>query len=626
MISHNRQVGKYTITRLIAKGGMGKIYQAKHPTLNRDIILKKLTLAGNRAVTERFKREAELMIDFREDRIVQVYDHFREGHSYYIAMEYVDGISLAALIERERYLPNEISLMIFLEICRALKYAHDKGVIHRDIKPENILISKNGEVKLTDFGIATSKSFHSENLTKNLVLGTPSYMSPEQINNTSNVDKRADIYSLGVLLYKMVTGKCPYPGNMNPETVNRICRGIYRTPRKVNPKISQFIQRIIVRSMQNKASRRYRDLSEIISRIEAYLKYSSSPVIHDILKNYISHNSTSSSTKVSDSNLIKTRHTGKAVVAVVCVALILALGTGTALLWKRGYYHEIISTETHGSIVINIKSSKQAFNRTVVLIEKKNENIYTEAKQVSASYNNIDKIYTTGRIYLPKGEYRLRSTVNGSVQYNDFNISPISIQRKEKAVLRPENVEIIHNPVQPAPLRIYFKVYDSVNGTDLTENAAVYILTKKKKIIINNGKTGNTPLLSGEEHEFLIKHNGYAEKKVTYNTLPHEQEIHITARLDPVPGKLSISGNTSDISISLNNSSYYYHPVRREKVALGTIQNDTKELVLAPGSYFISAAWNNIQEIAEVEILPEKMSTLQVICNKKSGKISITEI
>src|SRR4030042_1506442 len=183
------RVGKYIVTERIARGGMGEILKARHPTLNRDVILKRLAFSSKGGVIERFKREAQLQIDFRHDNIVQVFDHFKEGLSYYIVMEYVDGISLDALIEKNRYLPNEIALLIFYQIAKALKYAHDKDVIHRDIKPANVLISREGIVKLTDFGIATSKDLHEKNLTKEVTLGTPAYMSPEQISDTKNVDK-----------------------------------------------------------------------------------------------------------------------------------------------------------------------------------------------------------------------------------------------------------------------------------------------------------------------------------------------------------------------------------------------------------------------------------------------------
>ena len=291
MSSETNMVGKYLITAKIAEGGMGAIYKAKHPTLNRTVILKRLTLKKNAAITERFKREAELMIDFRNDNIVQVYDHFKEGNSYYIAMEYVDGVSLGDLIEKRRYIPNEIAMLIFREICKALKYAHDKTVIHRDIKPENVLISKDGEVKLTDFGIATSKDTEDDGLTSvGMTLGTPAYMSPEQILNTKSVDNRADIYSMGVVLYKMVTGKSPFPSNFTPDAITQINKGEYVYPRKINPRISPLLQKVIKKAMHHKFKKRYKDLQNIIDIFSKDLKkkYNDQETINNTIKAYLS--------------------------------------------------------------------------------------------------------------------------------------------------------------------------------------------------------------------------------------------------------------------------------------------------------------------------------------------------
>ena len=151
-----KKIGKYELIGKIAQGGMGALYTAKHPTLERVVLLKKLAIHGGGQVVERFKREARLMMDLNSERIAQVYDHFKEGPNYYIVEEYVDGVSLDALIRKERYLGNDAAMLIFYEVCRGLKFAHDRQVIHRDIKPGNILISGHGEVKLADFGIATS--------------------------------------------------------------------------------------------------------------------------------------------------------------------------------------------------------------------------------------------------------------------------------------------------------------------------------------------------------------------------------------------------------------------------------------------------------------------------------------
>jgi len=172
------KIGKYEIIEKIGQGGMGAVLKAKHPTLDRYIIIKQLTISKPNVI-ERFKREARIMLDLRDDHIVQVFDHFKEGKYFYIAMEYVDGLSLDELIDDKRYLSNEAAVIIFSEICKGLKHAHDKGIIHRDIKPANVLISKNGSLKLTDFGIAISKKEVESNLTREgSTLGSPAYMSP----------------------------------------------------------------------------------------------------------------------------------------------------------------------------------------------------------------------------------------------------------------------------------------------------------------------------------------------------------------------------------------------------------------------------------------------------------------
>ena len=230
------QIGKYRVLSLIAEGGMGAVYKAEHPTLNRFVALKKLSLRGSASFAERFRREARIMMDFKNERIVDVYDHFKEKSSYYIVEEYVDGVSLDRLIRRDRYLPDQTALLIFLECCRALKYAHDQGVVHRDIKPANILISRSGQVKLSDFGIATSTEGEEETLTREgMTLGTLPYMAPEQIRNSRNVDRRADIYAMGAMLYEMVTGKSPFPRSFTPETVHLIQKGKYLPPGQAQP-------------------------------------------------------------------------------------------------------------------------------------------------------------------------------------------------------------------------------------------------------------------------------------------------------------------------------------------------------------------------------------------------------
>ena len=202
-MSAKEMIDKYEVISKLCEGGMSAVYKAVHPTLNRNVIIKQLKVRGSAAFVERFKREARIMMDFRNEHIVQVYDHFKAGSSYYLVMEFVDGTNLESIIKEKKFIPNEMAVIIFSEICKALKYAHDKDVIHRDIKPSNILISKEGVVKLVDFGIAMSKEDSEDGLTSaGMAIGTPAYMSPEQIADTKNVDKRTDIYSMGVMFTK----------------------------------------------------------------------------------------------------------------------------------------------------------------------------------------------------------------------------------------------------------------------------------------------------------------------------------------------------------------------------------------------------------------------------------------
>ena len=191
------KIGKYPVEEKIAEGGMGAVFKGLHPTLEQPVVLKKLTLNNSEHLTERFRREAKIMIEFSHENIVRVYDHFKQASSYYIVQEFVDGCSVDILLKRERYLDINVGLYIFYHACLALQYAHNRQVIHRDIKPANIMVSRNGEIKLVDFGIAQADS-EEDALTKDgMTLGTPSYMAPEQFEDSRNVTCQADIYSLG---------------------------------------------------------------------------------------------------------------------------------------------------------------------------------------------------------------------------------------------------------------------------------------------------------------------------------------------------------------------------------------------------------------------------------------------
>lgn len=208
------------ILECLGRGGMGVVYKARQKSLNRLIALKLLApeRSDDPQFAARFEKEAHALAALNHSNIVSVYDFGRAGDFYFLLMEFVDGVNLRQLLQAKRLTPKE-ALSIVPPVCDALQCAHDHGIVHRDIKPENLLIDKSGTVKIADFGIA--KIVHSSHLAPRdepgasppeaarMPLGTPDYAAPEQYDNTVTTDHRADIYSLGVVLYEMLTGERP---------------------------------------------------------------------------------------------------------------------------------------------------------------------------------------------------------------------------------------------------------------------------------------------------------------------------------------------------------------------------------------------------------------------------------
>jgi len=202
------------ILECLGRGGMGAVYKARQPKLDRFVALKILTRSRDHGITDtefaaRFQQEARALARLNHPDIVAVYDFGEAGGYHYLLMEYVDGLTLRQLLQAHKLSPEQ-ALSIVPKICAALQFAHERGIVHRDIKPENILLDKQGQVKIADFGIA--KILGTQAVDRSLtgakdVIGTPHYMAAEQIEKAAKVDHRADIYSLGVVFYEMLTGE-----------------------------------------------------------------------------------------------------------------------------------------------------------------------------------------------------------------------------------------------------------------------------------------------------------------------------------------------------------------------------------------------------------------------------------
>jgi serine/threonine protein kinase len=245
------------ILELIGRGGMGAVYKARQPSLDRLVALKILPpgVAGGAGFAERFTREARALARLGHPNIVAVYDFGQAGGMPYFVMEYVDGLNLRELERGGKMTPRE-ALQIVPQICQALQFAHDEGIVHRDIKPENILLDKKGRVKIADFGIAKliGQTVSDAALTgAGDVVGTLHYMAPEQVEKPLTVDHRADIFSLGVVFYELLTGELPI--------------GKFAPPSQ-KAQVDVRLDEVVVRALQREPARRYQHVSELRTDVE----------------------------------------------------------------------------------------------------------------------------------------------------------------------------------------------------------------------------------------------------------------------------------------------------------------------------------------------------------------------
>jgi serine/threonine protein kinase len=253
------------IIELIGRGGMGAVYKARQKSLGRFVALKILAPqhAANPSFAERFSREAQALAELNHPNIVTVHDFGRAGEFYFLLMEHVDGVNLRQAMKAGRFTPEQ-ALAVVPSICEALQFAHDHGIVHRDIKPENLLLDKSGRLKIADFGLARIMGAgfdaasgvatpDSAGLTQESVLGTPQYMAPEQSLHPAQVDHRADIYSLGVVFYELLTGELPI--------------GKFEAPsRKVH--IDVRLDAIVLRALERTPELRYQTVGEMRTQVE----------------------------------------------------------------------------------------------------------------------------------------------------------------------------------------------------------------------------------------------------------------------------------------------------------------------------------------------------------------------
>lgn len=262
---------RYEILERIGTGGMAVVYKAKCHRLNRLVAVKilKADLAQDEDFRRRFNAESQAVAQLSHPNIVSVYDVSRGGDTEYIVMELIDGITLKQYMEKRGQLNWRESLHFITQIMRGLSHAHSRGIVHRDIKPQNIMVLRDGSVKVADFGIACLEN-SAQTLTQE-ALGSVHYISPEQARG-DRTDARSDIYSAGVVLYEMLTGRLPFEGDSAVSVAIQHLSSIPLAPREINPDIPEQMELICMKAMASDIDRRYDSADDMIADLEAFRK------------------------------------------------------------------------------------------------------------------------------------------------------------------------------------------------------------------------------------------------------------------------------------------------------------------------------------------------------------------
>jgi serine/threonine protein kinase/lipoprotein NlpI len=263
--------GKYQLEKKLGQGGMGAVYLAFDPALNRRVALKIMALKGQEAI-ERFQREARASAKLKHPNITPVYEVGTQSKYHYFTMEYVEGASLDSQIQSKKLNPKRTAEVI-RDIASALDYAHKQGIIHRDIKPANILIDSTGRPYLTDFGLAKETTGLEKSLTlSGTVVGTPDYMSPEQARGERRLDPRADIFSLGATLYHCLTGSVPFRGKELYQVLEQVVHKDPLPPSRLIRRLDPDLETICLKCMEKEPIQRYQACRELSEDLTRYLK------------------------------------------------------------------------------------------------------------------------------------------------------------------------------------------------------------------------------------------------------------------------------------------------------------------------------------------------------------------
>ncbi|HBD96412.1 MAG: hypothetical protein A2015_03265 [Spirochaetes bacterium GWF1_31_7] len=566
------EIKGYSVLGKIAKGGMGEVYKAVHLGLGKEVILKKLAAKAPSSFYDRFKREATIMMDISHPNIVHMYDYFKDTGSSYIAMEYIAGYNLSEIVKKIGKLPIFMASYIALEIAKGLDYAHKKGVIHRDIKPGNVLISIEGNVKLTDFGIAFKTDSHTDdNMTKTgTVLGTPAYMSPEQIKSSKDVDVKSDLYSLGVLFYEMLSGKRPFANEFTIENLRVISKGKYDKISKYNKNVPDALIKIIKKLMHHDKSKRFKSALEFIEAINKFIKYSfpDTSIIQTTLASIV--NDTYKDDDLYILNYPTSRLMGDWSIKIFIVLCIFFFLFNFIKLLIPDLFFLFLPSHSYGIVNFEVEKPKYPGLLEIYIVSD------TTKKSYKIKSNNLLSTFLQRNKIFVSDLYSLHIYFNNTVYTKNITIKPYSIIRNNKIPLK------IVAPPQDE-INYFINVFDIETRKSIKNYRTYYRISGTEKWIL---LTESLTLENDYFYDFYTVSNGYNTAylhKVEVSRFQHNLILNFS--LTPKAALITINVPPIEFQLKINAFSLVYDDKNFTKTTNLRIKESIKTLYLRPGVY-----------------------------------------
>ena len=614
-------VGKYKVLERLGRGGMSVIYKALHPTLETPVVLKRLTLKGEKTHRERFRREAALMMRLRHENVVGVFDHFKENSSYFLVMEFVDGRPLSELLAREGALSSDEAAWLVGRISLALEHIHANGVVHRDLKPSNVLLGRDGSVKLGDFGIAFSPGADRDITAEGTALGTPLFMAPEQLEDARRADRHSDIWSLGICFFELVTGRKFVTGGTPAAIRETLPEAVRRMPQRLPGQLSVKYRRFLRRSIRMRPESRLSGggaavrllgagrapvlpPEELRNRMDKLIGSTDSPgepmpraaadgspgrQSGNLQRNDTDRSGTISARpkprKEPRTEADPRRRAGRRLrltprPAVFFPVSALALLLAVSLL-VPGLWHELFNRNTYGRLTVSVAYPHGApeywLSGAEVRIYRQEENALREvARPVLRSVRGRDALVSP-RVSLPAGAYRSRWSLGDRIVWTTFRLPTIRESRGDGNF--PTAMEETLGIPPVFPLVLHWTVFDAVKEIELTGAS---------RITWERVDRPGGALESGGRYLFRIESPGYLPAEIAVAANPWRRELSIAAALYPIPGRLHIM-NRSGRSVvpHLDGTRHYLELTENPSVVRTDRLADGADAVfrLAPGAY-----------------------------------------